>query len=87
MIKFSDKEILVFACMMQGRTNKEIARITGISVYVISTHLVKSILAKTRSRNRTQAAVWGQMHGIMEQAQALYRNGHAIEKVSGTQVR
>ena len=87
MIKFSDKEVLILACLMEGLTDKQIAQRLGLSVYAVRTHLVRGVIHKTRCKNRTQAAVQGWLWGADERAKAILHNGHTIEKVSGTQVR
>lgn len=51
----SQKEAEVMAMLRLGLTNREIARALSRSEATIKSH-VKSILVKTKSRNRAQAA-------------------------------
>jgi two-component system nitrate/nitrite response regulator NarL len=55
-----EKEILTY--LSQGKSNKAIARLCKISEATVKVHL-KTILRKTNTQNRTQAAVWAIEHG------------------------
>ena len=53
----SDREAQVLRCLVNGDSNKLIARRLDITESTVKVHL-KSILKKTAAGNRTQAAIW-----------------------------
>lgn len=53
----SDREIAILRCLVDGQSNKAIAMNLDIAESTVKVHL-KSILRKTGTRNRTQAAIW-----------------------------
>ncbi|WP_119165128.1 LuxR C-terminal-related transcriptional regulator [Algihabitans albus] len=53
----SDREAQVLRCLVNGDSNKLIARRLEITESTVKVHL-KSILKKTDAGNRTQAAIW-----------------------------
>lgn len=55
--QFSDQERRILRCLVDGDSNKSIARRIGIAEATVKVH-VKAILRKIRLQNRTQAAVW-----------------------------
>jgi len=55
--QLSQREKSVLRCLIQGDSNKCIARKTDIAEATVRVH-VKAILRKIRVRNRTQAAIW-----------------------------
>src|SRR5215204_6366071 len=57
----SAREQLVLRRLMEGASNKVIARDIGIAEATVKVH-VKSLLRKIRVSNRTQAALWGINH-------------------------
>jgi two-component system, NarL family, nitrate/nitrite response regulator NarL len=57
----SDRELAILRCLMDGNSNKVIARKLDIAEATVKVH-VKAILRKTHARNRTQAAMWGTSH-------------------------
>jgi two-component system, NarL family, nitrate/nitrite response regulator NarL len=57
----SDRETGILRCVMQGESNKVIARRFDITEATVKVH-IKAILRKICVRNRTQAAVWGHNH-------------------------
>jgi two-component system, NarL family, nitrate/nitrite response regulator NarL len=57
----SDREKGILRCLMQGESNKIIARQFDITEATVKAH-IKAILRKICVRNRTQAAVWGHNH-------------------------
>jgi DNA-binding NarL/FixJ family response regulator len=59
------KEKAILDQMMLGLTNKRIALRQGVAVGTVKTH-IKSILAKLRAANRTQAVVIARHRGLME---------------------
>ena len=67
--KLSPREVDVLCCLMAGFPNKVIARQLDVCEATVKVH-VKAILRKLNVRNRTQAALWANSHGIREPALA-----------------
>jgi DNA-binding NarL/FixJ family response regulator len=63
----STRENSILSRLMEGDSNKRIARQIGISEATVKVH-VKAILRKIRVQNRTQAALWGTRHGLSARA-------------------
>jgi two-component system, NarL family, nitrate/nitrite response regulator NarL len=63
--RLSDREARVLRCLMQGDSNKVIARRLGLAEATVKVH-IKSILRKVQAANRTQAAVWARENLPME---------------------
>lgn len=63
-VNLTEKEVAVLRCLINGDTDKIIARKTGIGLHTVKTHLVKSIFRKIGVNNRTKAALWGWYHGF-----------------------
>jgi two-component system, NarL family, nitrate/nitrite response regulator NarL len=59
--KLSQQETRVLRCLVQGESNKIIAREFDIAEATVKVH-IKAILRKISVRNRTQAAIWAQSH-------------------------
>ena len=57
----SSREVEILKRLMEGESNKVIARKLDIAEATIKVH-VKSILRKVRVKNRTQAALWATAH-------------------------
>jgi DNA-binding CsgD family transcriptional regulator len=57
----SDRETGILRCLMEGESNKIIARRFNITEATVKAH-IKAILRKICVRNRTQAAVWAHNH-------------------------
>jgi DNA-binding CsgD family transcriptional regulator len=51
------REREVLSCLAKGMSNKQVARSLGISIRTVTVH-VSNLLRKTRSRSRTEAALW-----------------------------
>lgn len=64
-VNLSDREKDVLRCLMAGFSNKVIARTLDLSEATIKVH-VKAILRKLKVANRTQAALWGSSHQIVD---------------------
>lgn len=62
MRQLSAREKTILRCIIEGCSNKGIARKVGISEATVKVH-VKSILRKVRVHSRTQAAIWGMSCG------------------------
>ena len=54
----SDRERTILTHLMEGASNKHIARELNIAEATVKVH-VKNLLGKIRVKNRTQAAMWG----------------------------
>jgi two-component system, NarL family, nitrate/nitrite response regulator NarL len=82
--KLSAREMEILHCLMQGASNKMIARKCDVTEATIKVH-VKAILRKIGASNRTQAAMWasqrlpqrggGQSGGCDHATRALLRGG------------
>ena len=57
----SRREMLILRGLMQGSSNKAIARNLVITESTVKVHM-KAILRKLRLQNRTQAAIWARNH-------------------------
>jgi two-component system, NarL family, nitrate/nitrite response regulator NarL len=55
--RFSDREEIILRYLIEGLSNKVIARKLEIADATVKVH-IKSILRKIRVQNRTQAAIW-----------------------------
>ncbi len=60
--RLSVQERIILRQLVDGNSNKIIARAIGVSEATVKVH-VKSILRKIRVLNRTQAAIWASRHG------------------------
>jgi two-component system nitrate/nitrite response regulator NarL len=56
--RLSNRERAILSHLMQGGSNKHIARELAIAEATVKVH-VKSLLRKIQAKNRTQAAMWG----------------------------
>jgi two-component system nitrate/nitrite response regulator NarL len=63
--RLTDREAQILRYLMQGSSNKMIARQLGLAEATVKLH-IKSILRKVKAANRTQAAMWAQQHLPME---------------------
>ncbi|WP_246583772.1 LuxR C-terminal-related transcriptional regulator [Bradyrhizobium iriomotense] len=70
--QLSPRESAILSCLIEGDSNKGIARKIDIAEATVKVH-VKAILRKIRVQNRTQAAIWGMNHG----SQVRASNNHA----------
>lgn len=60
----SPRETAILRCLIQGESNKFIARKIQIAEATVKAH-VKAILRKIRVHNRTQAAIWGMNNAVL----------------------
>jgi DNA-binding NarL/FixJ family response regulator len=74
----SPREKLILRCIIEGDSNKCIARKIDIAEATVKVH-VKAILRKIRVQNRTQAAIWGINNGSHVQPE----NGSCPPPISG----
>jgi two-component system, NarL family, nitrate/nitrite response regulator NarL len=59
--RLSDREKSVVRCLVEGNSNKVIARKIDIAEATVKVH-IKAILRKIQVQNRTQAAIWAMNH-------------------------
>ncbi len=64
--QLSPREKSILQCLIDGDSNKSIARKIDIAEATVKVH-VKAILRKIRVHNRTQAAIWGMNNGWLTQ--------------------
>ena len=62
--QLSPRENSILRCLIEGDSNKCIARKIDIAEATVKVH-VKAILRKIRVQNRTQAAIWGMNNGSL----------------------
>jgi DNA-binding NarL/FixJ family response regulator len=62
--QLSPREKSIMQCLIEGASNKSIARKIDIAEATVKVH-VKAILRKIRVQNRTQAAIWGMNNGSL----------------------
>jgi two-component system, NarL family, nitrate/nitrite response regulator NarL len=77
MPRLSARERCILNCLIDGDSNKVIARKIEIAEATVKVH-VKAILRKIRVHNRTQAAIWAMSNGLSVSAMD---NGAAAAKV------
>jgi two-component system, NarL family, nitrate/nitrite response regulator NarL len=70
----SPRERFVLRLLVQGSSNKAIARQIGVTEATVKVH-VKSILRKVRVQNRLQAAIWATQSGIWGADEASVPDG------------
>jgi two-component system nitrate/nitrite response regulator NarL len=63
MPRLSARERCILNCLIEGDSNKVIARKIEIAEATVKVH-VKAILRKIRVHNRTQAAIWAMSNGL-----------------------
>ena len=61
----SPREHQILVSVAEGRSNKAIARLYNLSEATVKVHL-KAILRKTKTHNRTQAAIWAIQRGFVD---------------------
>jgi two-component system, NarL family, nitrate/nitrite response regulator NarL len=61
----SPRERQILISVAEGRSNKAIARLYNLSEATVKVHL-KGILRKTKTHNRTQAAIWAIQCGFVD---------------------
>jgi DNA-binding NarL/FixJ family response regulator len=63
----SPREKSILRCLVEGDSNKCIARKMDIAEATVKVH-VKALLRKIRVQNRTQAAIWGMNNAFLKQS-------------------
>jgi two-component system nitrate/nitrite response regulator NarL len=64
----TERETQILRCLLNGHSNKHIARALTISEGTVKVHL-KSLMKKIAAANRTQAALWARNNGIGDSLQ------------------
>lgn len=75
--QLSPREKAILSCLIEGYSNKSIARKIDIAEATVKVH-VKAILRKIRVQNRTQAAIWGINNGPLVRA----ANGPTLSSIT-----
>jgi two-component system nitrate/nitrite response regulator NarL len=65
-LKLSTREIAILERIVQGDSNKHVARFFKIAEPTVKAH-VKAIFRKIGANNRTQAAIWAMNHRLFDQ--------------------
>jgi len=65
--RLSPREKSILRCLIEGDSNKCIARKIEIAEATVKVH-IKAILRKVHVQNRTQAAIWGVNHSFLAQS-------------------
>ncbi len=65
--RLSPRERSILRCLIEGESNKCIARNIGIAEATVKVH-IKAIIRKNHVQNRTQAAIWGVNHAFWAQS-------------------
>lgn len=66
-VNLTEKEVAVLRCLINGDTDKVIAKKVGLNVSTVRTHLIQTIFQKLGVNNRTKAALWGWYHGFRKE--------------------
>jgi len=66
-LKLSAREVAILQRIVQGDSNKHVARFFKIAEPTVKAH-VKAIFRKIGANNRTQAAIWAMNHRLFDQA-------------------
>ena len=61
------RELEILACVAEGRTNREVAKLLWVTEQTVKFHLA-NIFRKLGATNRTQASRWAHEHGIVRTA-------------------
>jgi two-component system nitrate/nitrite response regulator NarL len=65
--RLSDRQRTILGCLLEGDSNKTIARKMAIAEATVKVH-IKAILRKIRVHNRTQAAIWAMNNSLFNSA-------------------
>jgi len=69
-INLTEREREILRCLLNGHSNKLIARVLDITEGTVKVHL-KTLMKKISAVNRTQAALWARSQGIGEDPDPL----------------
>ena len=75
--RLSKREVEVLQCLVQGDTNKEIARRLDIAEETVKCH-IRALTRRLNARNRVQLAIWARANGL-QGAQAPTMTGFATQ--------
>jgi two-component system nitrate/nitrite response regulator NarL len=81
----SPRERQILVSLAEGGSNKAIARLYNLSEATVKVHL-KAILRKTKTHNRTQAAIWAIQRGFVDHS-FEHRRGMVTDAPSLAPVR
>src|SRR6185312_3176063 len=81
--QLSPREKSILRCLIEGDSNKCIARKIGIADATVKVH-VKAILRKIQVQNRTQAATWAMNHGARAELSNAPPSGRDIDRRPST---
>jgi len=71
-VNLTEREREILRCLLNGQSNKVIARVLDITEGTVKVHL-KTLMKKISAVNRTQAALWARSHGIGEDPDPVRR--------------
>jgi len=77
--QLSSRELAILKRIVQGESNKHIARFFNITEPTVKAH-VKNILRKIRANNRTQAAIWALNYKQFNDAQGVPRELPVLQR-------
>jgi two-component system nitrate/nitrite response regulator NarL len=75
----TERERQILRCLLNGYSNKLIARVLDITEGTVKVHL-KTLMKKISAVNRTQAALWARSHGIGDEPDPLKAPPAAIAR-------
>jgi two-component system, NarL family, nitrate/nitrite response regulator NarL len=76
----SRRERQILVALADGKSNKAIARLYSLSEATVKIHL-KAILRKTKTHNRTQAAIWAIQHHFQEHSRGMVSDAPSLAPV------
>jgi two-component system, NarL family, nitrate/nitrite response regulator NarL len=76
-VGLSERESQILGCLVNGLSNKAIARELHITEATVKVH-VKGLLRKTRASNRTQVAIWALNSGLSAEREPVQTREHAL---------
>ena len=78
-VPLSPREKSIMHCLIEGDSNKSIARKIDIAEATVKVH-VKAILRKIRVQNRTQAAIWAMNNGSLSRPATDVSRSAAVDE-------
>ena len=77
-VALSERESQILCCLVNGLSNKAIARELRITEATVKVH-VKGLLRKTRASNRTQVAIWALNNRLSVEGEPIQARDLALE--------